>query len=309
MKLTARFCLPMLLLWTGALPARVEPIHIERIFSMPLSEMEEILTSWLKNNGFQNPRVTHDQRGVQLEAGRSHVNWTIRLYAHSALATRVEVQSSADRDDRQWDALWGYLEDYLNKSEKKPKVNLPAIPEAVRNHQSAIVCIYAERSGVPFQFSGFAVGREGLIATTAHDLKLGQTVSVHLHDERQMNGRVVKLDAHRDLSLIKVPENLDSVVSITGGRHVPGIDDVLFACGCARSESGGIQVGVLDGVPRRVEGLPLWQVRMHIEPGSSGSPVFDAMGRVTGVVKGRYKGTVQVGFLIPFETLLSFMEK
>jgi serine protease Do len=58
-----------------------------------------------------------------------------------------------------------------------------------------------------------------------------------------------------------------------------------------------------------VNGLPLWQARIHIDPGSSGSPVFDGHGRLTAIVKGRYRGTNSIGFLIPFETLLHFLEK
>jgi serine protease Do len=48
---------------------------------------------------------------------------------------------------------------------------------------------------------------------------------------------------------------------------------------------------------------------MHIEHGSSGSPFFDAQGRLAAVVKGRYRGTDSIGFLIPFETLLRFLDR
>jgi serine protease Do len=46
---------------------------------------------------------------------------------------------------------------------------------------------------------------------------------------------------------------------------------------------------------------------MEIHPGSSGSPVFDANGRLVGIVKGRYRGTNSIGFVIPLETITSFM--
>jgi serine protease Do len=46
---------------------------------------------------------------------------------------------------------------------------------------------------------------------------------------------------------------------------------------------------------------------MDIQPGSSGSPVFDAGGRLVAIVKGRYRGTSTVGFLIPMETVYAFL--
>jgi serine protease Do len=61
--------------------------------------------------------------------------------------------------------------------------------------------------------------------------------------------------------------------------------------------------------PKRVEDLILWQVQMKIYPGSSGSPVFDGMGKLVGIVTGRYRGTDSVGFLIPFGTLMEFLKE
>ena len=55
--------------------------------------------------------------------------------------------------------------------------------------------------------------------------------------------------------------------------------------------------------------MPLWQVRMKINHGSSGSPVFDSQGRLAAIVKGRFRGTESIGFLIPFESILQFLEK
>jgi serine protease Do len=55
--------------------------------------------------------------------------------------------------------------------------------------------------------------------------------------------------------------------------------------------------------------MPFWQVNMDIYPGSSGSPVFDGQGRLIGMVKGRYRGTSSIGFVIPLETIISFVQE
>jgi serine protease Do len=102
---------------------------------------------------------------------------------------------------------------------------------------------------------------------------------------------------------------LADAVSLQDGRYLLRNGEPLFAVTCPVNNISGIQPGFLDGPPRRVQGLPLWQVRMHIAHGSSGSPVFDAQGRLAAIITGRFRGTDSIGFLIPFETLLHFLEK
>jgi len=48
---------------------------------------------------------------------------------------------------------------------------------------------------------------------------------------------------------------------------------------------------------------------METLPGCSGSPVFDGQGRFVSVVKGRYRGTETIGFLIPRATVLEFLKE
>jgi serine protease Do len=183
------------------------------------------------------------------------------------------------------------------------------IPENIRALQNSVVCIYTVSKGRDIQFSGFIIDTKGVIVCTAHDLNLDQHVSVTLNDGGETRGQVVQIDPQRDLSLIRVDQPLEHAVSLRNGRYLLQHGDTLFAVTCPMNHVSGIQAGFLDGPPRRVQGLPLWQVQMHIDHGSSGSPVFDAQGRLSAIVKGRFRGTDSVGFLIPFETLLNFLDK
>jgi serine protease Do len=288
-----------------------EQFAYERLLPVPLSETREAVLRWLNSHGFHRVQVAGNplnDSGVQIAAQKKDTAWTIRLQPHSALGTRVEVVLSRDEISGQIDAFWAYLDERLETGPSRSAAQMRDLPVPVENLRKAAVCIHARRNGTPFQLSGFAIDRTGLIATTAHDLKAGQTVIVKLYNGVQMNGQVVRLDAGRDLSLIQVQEALETVVSLREGRYMPAVNDALFACGCPGSESHSIQTGSLYGPPRKVAGQLLWQVHMQIEPGSSGSPVFDEMGRVVAVVKGRYRGAHHIGFLIPYETLLEFLE-
>jgi serine protease Do len=280
----------------------------DRTYSMPVPETEAVINPWLESNGFAVYRIKGDQQEVNLEADKPGTRWRIRLKAHSAMATRVSAQEESGRGNPSLRAFWEYLDGYVKMPSGTSRQGLRATPDQVHRQRNAIVCIFTDRGGTSAQLSGFAIDRQGLILSTSHDLKPGQELSVQFRDGHESSGRVVKLDTYRDLSLIQVPHVLQQVIPLRDGRYMPGNGDVLFAVGCPRAGLGEIESGFLDGAPRLVEGLPLWLVRMHIEPGSSGSPVFDEYGRLAAVIKGRYRGTNAAGFLIPYETLLNFLE-
>lgn len=263
-----------------------------------------MITPWLKNNGFRLSHPAGELPGLQIEANKPGVHWSIRLHSHSPLATRIQVQTAQGQSDPRLVPFWRHLDDYVML--QRPGSVSAVIPQTVLDLLDAIVCIYADREGSPLQLSGFGIDRRGIIVSTAHDLQVGQTLSVHFRDGSATTGRVTALDAHRDLCLIRVPEPLQVVIPIQDGQFMPDREDRLFVLGCPPAGQDGIHCATLDG-PRRVAGLPLWQVRTTIAPGSSGSPVLDNRGRLAAVVKGRYRGSNAVGFLIPFETLLQFL--
>ncbi len=308
MRFIGWLCMFFVSLWGTIHPALALGAETERIFSMPVSETEAVITPWLENNGFEVYRAKGEQQEVQLEAEKVGATWLIRLRAHSPLATRVTVREVGGEAYPPLSAFWDHLEGYVKMPSTSELRAARATPDPIQRQINAVVCLFTDRGGTPAQLTGFVVDRQGFIISTAHDLNPGQELSVQFRDGRESVGRVVKLDGHRDLCLIQVPQTLESVIPLRNGRYTPGPADVLFTVGCPRNGLESVVNGVLDGPPRRVDGMPLWQVRMHIEPGSSGSPVFDEHGSLVAVVKGRYRGTNAVGFLIPFETVLNFLD-
>ncbi len=282
----------------------------EHIYSIPLTEAEDVVMGYLEKDEFSIYRQTQTSQSVLLQAEKAQRQWQILLKRHSPLATRIQVEVSKGHDDRQVKGFWRYMESYTHLPTSRPmKLVTPSIPMEVRDHHHAVVCIYVNGQNSDLQISGFVVDTHGLIVCTGHDLENRQPVIVRLRDGRELDGRVVKVDNNRDLALIQVDVLLDIVVPLDEGRFKLYNGDRLFAITCAKGRMDGIEPGFLDGPPRRVAGFPLWQVQMHIVHGSSGSPVFDSQGRLAAIVGGRFRGTDSVGFLIPFETLLYFLEK
>lgn len=307
MRSFGRCCVLAFSLWVAVMPAVADTEVSERIVSLPISETGEVIAPWLETNGFKLFHVSETGPSIRLEAETTNRRWMISLKAHSPLATRIQVQTRRV-DDPLLTALWNHLDSYVKMPNAPASKVKPLVSSEVRNQLNAVVCIYFERERAPVQLSGFVIERSGLILSTAHDLKQEQVVSVQFRNGDEMNGRVIRLDARYDLCLVQVPGPLDNAVPLKDGRFAPFRGEILYALDCPKGGLESIKNGTLDGPPRQVDGLLLWQVRMQVDPGSSGSPVLDDQGRLMGVIKGRFRGTNAVGFVIPFETLLLFME-
>ncbi len=300
----------ILLMQLGAAQVAAKSYPVERrSYAMPVAETEDVISTWLETSGFRIQRQSSVRQHVTLVAEKPHVFWRITLKPDSPLATLIQLHIEQGRDISQIKDFWQALDGYIQISVDRPAYLDTPIPQEVRKFLDAVVCIYANHNGRELQFSGFIVDTHGLIVCTAHDLRSLQQVSVRLQNGRRVGGRVVKIDTWRDLSLVRVNTALKKAISLRTGRYLLQNGDSLYAINCSDSGVTSIQTGFLDGPPRRVGGVTLWQAQLHVDPGSSGSPVFDAQGRLSAIVKGRYRGTDSVGFLIPFETLLHFLEK
>ena len=183
------------------------------------------------------------------------------------------------------------------------------IPQSVLSLVEAVVCIEAVKGEKTEQYSGFFIDADGTIISTTHNLDDFDQFSVGLHDGRKLKGKVIKFDRHKDLSLIKIEFKSTSHVLVSKGRKNLQMGEQVYSLGCPLNLVGTVFTGIVNGPPRRVGDLTYWQVNMEIHPGSSGSPVFDVNGSLVGVVKGRYRGTHSIGFLIPLEAIAAFMSE
>ncbi len=289
-----------------------EPDAGLHIYPLPLTEAEHVVIGWLQKSAFQVYRHTGTNQDVVLSADHAECRWQVVLRRHSPLATRIQVEVVRPEASGHpaLPSLWQHIENYIRDTGRLAHEAAPPIPVSVRVHQSSVVCIYATAGeGADLQITGFVVDARGLIVCTGHDIDADQALRVQLADGRKLDGHIIKYDAYRDLMLVKVGERLITAVPLHNGRRMLRAGDRLYAITCAGGVEPGFEPGYLEDRPRRLAGLPLWQVKMHIAHGSSGSPVFDEQGHLAAVVKGRFRGTDTIGFLIPLETLLQFLEE
>jgi serine protease Do len=169
--------------------------------------------------------------------------------------------------------------------------------------KSVVVITFSGRGGKRQGLgTGFVLGAEGLIATNLHVLGEARPIQVRLANGKTYDVTSVHAsDRALDLALIRIdakdlsPLELGDSDRLKDGQAVVALGNPL-----------GLTHSVVSGVVsarREIDGRPMIQLAMPIEPGNSGGPVMDMTGKVHGIVtmKSLLKG--DVGFAVPINLL------
>jgi serine protease Do len=282
-------------------------------YPLPVAETEVVIARWLSDSGLTLSRTSRESGSVLLQARGEDEKWQILLSPYSPLVSLVNVdytasgQSGHDKIDSLKTFIDGYVSNYSERHYYESTSPGSEIHAALSIHAHDVVCIRAERSK-PVESSGFIIGSDGLVISTAHDLEGTRQVTVIFESGKQLEGQVIKIDQQRDLSLIDIDMNISSSISLGKSRFILELGDPVYSIGCRDKNGVRIQSGIVNRKLGIAGDLPLWQVNMEVLHGSSGSPVFDAQGNLAGVVKGRYRGDDRRGFLITLQTVIEFLK-
>ncbi len=280
------------------------------VYPVPVSETEEFVVSWLQESGFTVSKELPEAGKTRFKANKAGEVALIEIRPQSPLGSLVEVCNTTNVQGFKPSTigdLKAALERYILSIYEKNSHKVDTLPDKVKAMVKAIVCLRTSTDGEPVQFSGFAIDRRGVIVATAHDLDAEHNIITDEDGGVGLKGEVIKWDPLRDLSLIKVKNIFETAVSVKNIKRQLKSGDRVYSIGCPQNFLRKVQIGIVEGPPAMVNGQPLWQVNMEVLPGSSGSPVFDSDGKLVGVVKGRYRGTLSRGFLIPIDTIQDFL--
>ena len=294
----------------GVLLLSVAVAEEERVIPLPIRELEEVLSKWWQQAGFEVQRSS-GKEGLRIRVSAGETSGGFDLSPRSAIAARITatVVNDAGGMSAAMDRWWRYLTLYIHGPANQTTTLEPTFPIPVLSKIESVVCIRIVTGEDKDRLSGVVVDGSGLVITTAHGIPEGQDIILTLYDGTECRGVLLYRDAARDLALIQFQGPALEAVSPLSGRNLIGMGEQIFSIGCVGELQGTVTSGVMNGPPRRVDDQPLWQVHMEILPGKSGSPVFDSQGNLVALVKGRYRGTSSVGFLIPLETIIHFLKE
>ena len=279
-----------------SVPASGGELSVAHPVDLPAPETAARLERCLAASGFDVTRHEIPGAEIRIIASRGADVRTMHISPRSPLASVVE-----------WGSNTGEAHAPGTTDDLRACIDRGEAPAEVLAAEKYVVCLRTRRDGREIRFSGLLIGSDGTIVSTAHDLDRVDTVSVRLRDGRIVPGKIVRRDPLRDLSRIDLPERVTGFPLEGRGRERLTPDEPVYSLGCADGGSVRLREGRVGENPRVSGGMPLWEVSMETIPGSSGGPAFDAGGNLAGLVKGRFRGTKDRGYLIPTGTIFEFL--
>lgn len=203
----------------------------------------------------------------------------------------------------------------------------PSEPTPARPEQTVVHIFYVNPDSPndrKASGTGFMISDDGVIATAAHvveadgliDVKFGRpdgSTSVFVP------ARVITSDHARDIALIQVdakevPAHVRTAVLSSAAAQ---IGNPIAIYGFPESDIVGLQMRRSSGTISSLRDNPIdrndritkmLELEAKIEPGNSGSPVFNDLGQVIGVVSSRWKTTDSYALATPAAVVQDLVE-
>lgn len=178
-----------------------------------------------------------------------------------------------------------------------------------RFSKSVVVVTFQGRDGKQQGLgSGFILSPDGLIGTNLHVIGEARPISVKTLDGKEYPVTEVHANDRRfDLAVLKVDAKglpaleLGDSSKLAQGEQVATIGSPV-----------GLKYSVVAGVVsgrREIDGMPMLQLAMPIEPGNSGGPLLDMRGRVHGIITLKSLVTRNLGFAVEINALKPLLAK
>ncbi|HEX4943964.1 MAG TPA: trypsin-like peptidase domain-containing protein [Usitatibacteraceae bacterium] len=145
------------------------------------------------------------------------------------------------------------------------------------------------------QGSGVVIGA-GTVITNCHVAAAGGSVSVKVGRE-QFSASVEVADEEYDLCRLSVT-GLDSPAVTIGTASSLRTGQKVYAIGSPQGLEFSINEGVVSGMHDLPQGRVI-QTTAPVPPGSSGGPLFDAYGRLVGIMTFQHRAGRNLSFAVP----------
>ena len=161
--------------------------------------------------------------------------------------------------------------------------------------------------------SGFVVSPDGHIVTSAHAVSTRQDMTVRLADGREFVGRLIGSDEISDVALLKV-EAAGLPSAVIGNAGTLAVGDWVSAIGAPFGLENSLTAGIVSAKRLLPESgnYVFIQTDVAINPGSSGSPLFNLDGQVVGMNSMVYTtsgGYMGVSFAMPIDVVMGIAQQ
>jgi len=162
--------------------------------------------------------------------------------------------------------------------------------------------------------SGFVLTADGYIVSSAHVILDAEEAQVRLQDGRHFPARLVGLDRTTDVALLKIETTGLSPAPIGDSSRL-AVGDWVAAISSPFGFSGSVTAGIVSAKNRFLSGsgeTGFLQTDVAINPGSSGSPLFNAEGEIVGLNSLIYSGSggyMGMSFSVPVNLVVDIASR
>ena len=169
----------------------------------------------------------------------------------------------------------------------------------------------AQTYEVPGSGSGVILTEDGYIGTCAHVVVGAKSIKVTLNDDTSYDATIIGTDVRNDVAIIKI-EATGLTPAALGDSDMLTVGEDVIAIGNPLGELRGTATsGIISAVRRTIEvegnTMELVQTDAAISPGNSGGGLFNASGKLIGIVNAKVSDTTAegLGFAIPVNNVLN----
>ncbi len=207
-------------------------------------------------------------------------------------------------------ALFSLLLAEVQAADPAPAPAPPSVEQLTERARQAVAVITSDsrdgqRNGLG---TGFVIAADGLIVTNYHVIGDGRAVRVQLADGRKFDVEAIHAsDRALDLAVLRIGA-IELPVLELGDSDSLKQGQAVVAIGSPLGLRYSVVTGVVSGV-REMEGRPMIQLAMPIEPGNSGGPLLDMQGRVQGILTMKSQVAPNLGFALTANLLKPLLAK
>jgi len=154
--------------------------------------------------------------------------------------------------------------------------------------------------------SGFAIGTNTVV-TNAHVLDNLSDISIYSYDGIEYSATVYLIDDNFDIAILSV-EGADFNALPVGDSSDIKVGEDIYAIGAPKSLSYTLTKGIVSSKARTIGRYEYIQIDAAINAGNSGGPLLNSRGEVIGVNSMKMTDAEGIGWAIPINSVISFIE-